>query len=86
MVILTVFDRFSKMAHFVPLQKLLSAKETAQLVVQHVFRLHGIPEDMISDRGPQFASAFWKECCKAMGATSSLSSWFQPQFNGQVTP
>lgn len=50
-VILIVIDRFSKAAHFVPLPKLPSAFETAQLLVQHV-RIHSIPSDAVSDRGP----------------------------------
>ncbi|TWW74436.1 Retrovirus-related Pol polyprotein from transposon opus [Takifugu flavidus] len=81
-VILTITDRFSKMAHFVPLPKLPSAKEMAQLVIQHVFRLHRLPESVVSDRGPQFASAFWKEFCGHLGATTCLSSGFHPQTNG----
>ncbi|TWW72584.1 hypothetical protein D4764_16G0010810 [Takifugu flavidus] len=83
-VILTIIDRFSKMADFLPLPKLPSAKETAQLVIQHVFRLHGLPESVVSDRGPQFASVFWKEFCGHLGATASLSSGFHPQTNGQT--
>ncbi|XP_037531028.1 uncharacterized protein LOC119408303 [Nematolebias whitei] len=55
-VILTIIDRFSKSAHFVPLPKLPTALETAQLMVTHVFRLHGIPLDILSDRGPQIIS------------------------------
>lgn len=51
-VILTIVNRFSKMTHFIPLQKLPSPKETAQLLVQHVFRFHGLPTDVVSDRGP----------------------------------
>ena len=50
--ILIVVDRFSKMAHFVPLPKLPSAKETAEQVLLHVFHLHGFPTDVVSDRGP----------------------------------
>ena len=53
--ILTVVDRFSKTAHFIPLPKLPSAKKTAQLVVQHVFRIHGLLLDMVSTHGPQFS-------------------------------
>lgn len=83
-VILTIVDRFSKMTHFVPLSKLPSAKETAQLILLHVFRLHGLPIDVVSDRGPQFTSAFWKEFCRLLGATASLSSGFHPQTNGQT--
>jgi hypothetical protein len=58
--------------------KLPSAKETTQLMVQHIFRIHGLPVDMVSDRGPQF----WKAFC--IGSSASLSSEFHPQSsNGQ---
>ncbi|XDV19320.1 hypothetical protein PO909_024809 [Leuciscus waleckii] len=83
-VVLTVVDRFSKAAHFIALPKLPSAKETAVIVVDHVFRLHGLPTDVVSDRGPQFVSKFWREFCKLLGATVSLSSGFHPQSNGQT--
>uniref|UniRef100_A0A8C1QTJ1 Gypsy retrotransposon integrase-like protein 1 n=1 Tax=Cyprinus carpio TaxID=7962 RepID=A0A8C1QTJ1_CYPCA len=83
-VVLTVVDRFSKAAHFIPLPKLPSAKETAVAVVDHVFRLHGLPIDVVSDRGPQFVSKFWREFCRLLGATVSLSSGFHPQSNGQT--
>ena len=53
--ILTIVDRFSKAVHFVPLPKLPTALEMANLLVVHVFRLHGIPLNIMSDRGPQFA-------------------------------
>ncbi|KAJ8343696.1 hypothetical protein SKAU_G00310250 [Synaphobranchus kaupii] len=83
-VILTVVDRFSKAVHFIPLPKLPSALETAELLVLHVVRLHGIPSDIVSDRGPQFSSQVWKAFCVALGASASLSSGFHPQSNGQA--
>ncbi len=83
-VVLTVVDRFSKAAHFIPLPKLPSAKETAQLMVDHVFKIHGLPTDVVSDRGPQFTSQFWGEFCRLIGASSSLSSGFHPQTNVQA--
>ncbi|KAI2668694.1 Transposon Tf2-6 polyprotein [Labeo rohita] len=83
-VVLTVVDRFSKAVHFIPLPKLPSAKETAVVVIDHVFRLHGLPTDVVSDRGPQFVSKFWREFCRLLGATVSLSSGFHPQSNGQT--
>lgn len=82
--VLTIVDRFSKSVHFVPLPKLPSAKETAVLVMNHVFRIHGLPSDVVSDRGPQFISTFWREFCKCIGSTVSLSSGFHPQSNGQT--
>ena len=83
-VILTIVDRFLKSAHFVPLTKLPSAKETAEIMVMNIFRLHGLPLEVTSDRGPQFASAFWKAFCTLVGAKSQLSSGFHPQTNGQT--
>ena len=65
MTILNIVDRFSKGLHFVPLSKLPSALETADLLTQHVFRLHGLPLDIVSDRGPQFTSQVWKAFCRS---------------------
>uniref|UniRef100_A0A3B3I4G6 Gypsy retrotransposon integrase-like protein 1 n=1 Tax=Oryzias latipes TaxID=8090 RepID=A0A3B3I4G6_ORYLA len=83
-VILTVIDRFSKMAHFIPLPQLPTATQTANIMVDHVFRHHGIPADIVSDRGPQFISQVWKAFCTALGATVSLTSGYHPQSNGQA--
>lgn len=78
-VILSIIDRFSKMAHFIPLPKLSTAKERVQLLVQHVFRLYGPPpRNVVSDQGPQFASNFWREFCGLMEATASLFSGSGP--------
>lgn len=61
MVVLTVVDRYSKAAHFFPLLKLPLARETATVVLDHVFHIHGLPVNVVSDRGPQFVSRFWTE-------------------------
>ena len=53
-------------------------------MVQHVFRLHGIPLEVTSDRGPQFSSSFWKAFCTLVGAKPQLSSGYHPQTNGQT--
>ncbi len=67
MAVLTVVDRFSKATNFIPLPKLPSARETAVAVIDHVFRIHGLPTDVVSDRGPQFISKFWREFCRLLG-------------------
>lgn len=69
-VILTMMDHLSKVVHFTALHKLPSAKETAWVIIDHVFRIHGFPEDVVSDRGPQFISHFWKEFCQQIGPLS----------------
>ncbi len=75
---LTIVDHFSKAVHFVALPKMPKARETADILVQHVFRLHGIPLDIVSDRGPQFTSPVWKAFCHALGATVSFIAWLSP--------
>lgn len=83
-VILVIVDRFSKACRFIPLPKLPSAPETAEIVCQYVFRTFGLPLDVVSDRGPQFTSQFWRAFCKLVGAKVSLSSGFHPESNGQT--
>ncbi|CAJ0966038.1 unnamed protein product [Ranitomeya imitator] len=53
-------------------------------VQQNVVRLHGIPENIVSDRGSQFVSRFWRTFCAKMGIDLSFSSAFHPQTNGQT--
>ncbi|KAI4880911.1 hypothetical protein NFI96_029797 [Prochilodus magdalenae] len=83
-VILVIVDRFSKAARFIGLPKLPSAQETARIVLQQVVRYHGIPTDIVSDRGPQFTSRVWRAFCGSLGVNVSLSSGFHPQSNGQT--
>uniref|UniRef100_A0A3B3SKT7 Gypsy retrotransposon integrase-like protein 1 n=1 Tax=Paramormyrops kingsleyae TaxID=1676925 RepID=A0A3B3SKT7_9TELE len=82
--ILTIVDRFSKAVHLVALAGLPSAKTTAELILEHVVRLHGFPRDIVSDRGPQFTARFWKAICRLINSTCSLSSGYHPQTNGQT--
>uniref|UniRef100_A0A8C5QDX2 Integrase catalytic domain-containing protein n=1 Tax=Leptobrachium leishanense TaxID=445787 RepID=A0A8C5QDX2_9ANUR len=81
-VILTVIDRFSKMGHYVPLRKLPSAAELVPIFITNVVRIHGIPLGIVSDRGTQFVSRFWKGFCKNVGIDLSFSSAYHPQTNG----
>lgn len=83
-VILTIVERFSKAAHFIGLPKLSCAQEAANLLVKHIFYLHGIPLGIVSDQGPQFTSQTWKSFCQALGATVSLTSGFHPESSGQA--
>uniref|UniRef100_A0A8C1V5B8 Gypsy retrotransposon integrase-like protein 1 n=1 Tax=Cyprinus carpio TaxID=7962 RepID=A0A8C1V5B8_CYPCA len=82
--ILVIVDRFSKSCRLVPLKALPTAMETAQALFQHVFRIYGIPEDIVSDRGPQFTSRVWQAFCKQLDINVSLTSGYHPQANGQV--
>ena len=52
--------------------------------ITHVIHLHGIPIHIVSDRGPQFISRYWKAFCTLLGTTVSLTSGIHPQSNGQT--
>ena len=83
--ILTIVDRFSKAVHFYstsqnyhPPQRLHTSLSPMSL------RLHGIPTNIVSDRGPLFSAKFWKAFCTLLGTSVSLSSGFHPKSNGQT--
>jgi transposase InsO family protein len=82
-VILTVVDRFSKYAHFVPIGHPYTATSVAKVFFDSVVRLHGIPESIVSDRNPIFTSKFWTELFTLSGVKLQLSSAFHPQSDGQ---
>jgi hypothetical protein len=56
--ILVVIDRISKMAHLIPTRKLLKGEELAYLLVREVFRLHGVPVNIVTNQGSVFAKGF----------------------------
>jgi len=72
------------MAHFVPCKKSISGEETARLFLDNIYRYHGLPDDIISDRGPQFISKFWRSLFDILKVDIRLSSAFHPQTDGQT--
>ncbi len=83
-VIMVVVDQFSKMAHFIPTKDEATAQEIGRLFFTHVFKHHGLPKDIISDRNPKFTSNFWRALWKRMGSKLKMSTSFRPQTNGQT--
>jgi hypothetical protein len=81
-VILTVVDRFSKYAHFIPLAHPNSAETVAQSSTE-VVRLHGIPQSIVSDRDSVFTSNFWGELMRFSGTKLQMTTAFHPQSDGQ---
>ena len=84
--ILVVVDRLTKMRHFIPCvngDQGTTAEATARMFLEHVWRYHGLPRSIVSDRGPQFVSFFWKALCKILGISVKLSTAFHPETDGQ---
>jgi len=82
--ILVVVDRLTKMAYFVPTTEKTSAEGLARLFRDNVWKLHRLPESIISDRGPQFATRLMKELNGMLGIKSKLLTAFHPQTDGQT--
>jgi len=82
--ILVACDRLSKMTHFVATTEGTSAKRLARLLRDNVWKLHGLLESVVSDRGPQFAVELMKELNKMLGIKTKLLMAFHPQTDGQT--
>jgi len=79
----TVVDRFSKMVHFIPTTKDVTAQETANLFLTHIMRLHGLPRRIVSDRDPKFTSDFWESLFAKLETKLAMSTADHPQSDGQ---
>ena len=78
-VILAVVDRLTKYAHFMALKHPYTAATVAKVYIDQVFKLHGLPNSIVSDRDPVFTSLFWQELFKIQGVNLQLSTAYHPQ-------
>ena len=83
-VILVVCNCLTKMAHFILTTEKTSAVGLARLFRDNVWKLHGLPESIISDRGVQFAAGMMKKLNKRLGIRTKLSTAYHPQTDGQT--
>ncbi|CAA7263787.1 unnamed protein product [Cyclocybe aegerita] len=80
--ITVIIDLFSGMVHLVPSRSTYSAREVAELVFENVYKLHGLPSSIVSDRDPLFTSHFWRELHKLIGTKLRMSSAYHPETDG----
>ena len=78
------FVTLTKMVHFISTMEKTSAEGLARLFRDNVWKLHGLPESIILDRGPQFAAGLMRELNKMLGIKTKLSTAFHPQTDGQT--
>jgi hypothetical protein len=78
-----VVDRFIKYCHFILLAHPYTMESVAQAFFTDVVRLHGVPQSMVSDRGPIFTS-FWWELMRLMGTKLHMTTTFHPQSDDQM--
>jgi hypothetical protein len=77
-------DKLTKMVHLVPTVSSVDAAGTAKLFVQNVWRLHGLPHTLVSDRGTQFDSKLFREIMEHLQVKQAMSSAYHPQTDGQT--
>jgi hypothetical protein len=83
-LIMVVVDCLSKYAHFCALHNPFTTSTVAQIFMDQVFKLHGMPNSIVSNRDPTFTSNFWQELFKLQGTQLHLSSAYHPQTDGQT--
>jgi transposase InsO family protein len=83
-VILVAVDRLSKYAHFIALSHPYNAAEVAQLFLDNIFKLHGLPKVILTDRDPIFTNSVWQSLFKALGVQLHLTSAYHPQTDHQT--
>ncbi|GAA0139024.1 hypothetical protein LIER_00655 [Lithospermum erythrorhizon] len=82
--ILVVVDRYTKYSHFLALSHPFSATSVAKLFLDNIFKLHGLPQHILSDRDKVFLSAFWQELCTKLGTKLHHTTSYHPQADGQT--
>src|SRR5436190_2181733 len=82
--VMILVDCFGKRPISIPCYKTITAKEAAHLYIQYPYRIYGPPDTIVSDRVPQFRSAFWDEFTCILGIKLKLSTAYHPQTDGQT--
>ena len=79
-----IVDRLTKTAHFIPVKTAYTAVKYAEIYLERIVCLHGVPKTIISDRGTQFVARFWEHLQLSLGTKLIRSSAYHPQTDGQT--
>jgi IS30 family transposase len=79
-----IVDMLTKVAHFILVKTTYSRAQLVELYMSRIVCLHGVPKKIVSDRGTQFASRFWKRLHDSMDTKLNFSLAYHPQTNGQT--
>ena len=79
-----VVDKLSKVAHFIPVKSTYKVVNIVDIFMKEIFRLHGIPKIVITDRDAKFTSRFWMSLFKGMDTKLDFSTTYHPQTDGQT--
>jgi hypothetical protein len=83
-VIMEVVEKLSKFAHFIPVKSNCKEIDIANIIMKEMFRLHGMPREIISNRDTKFTSRFWKSFMVGIETKLLFSTTYHPQTNGKI--
>ena len=83
-VVMNVVDSVSKRAHFIPTTTMITALGAARLYMTHVWKLHGLPRQVVSDRGPQFVADLTRELYWLLGIKLAVTTAYYLKGDGQI--
>jgi len=81
--IIVVLEQFTKMAHFIGLHENATSKDVANTLLREVWKLHGLPTEIILDMDAKFSGQFWESLCKMLRVQRRMSMAYHPQTDGQ---
>ena len=81
---MVVVDKLTKASHFIRFKSTYKADAIAKIFMNDIFRLHGLPKEIVSNRDPKFTSNFWKGLFVDFGTKLNFSTAYHPQTNGQT--
>jgi transposase InsO family protein len=79
-----IVDTLTKTAHFIAVHTTYSVQQYAELYIDQIVRVHGIPKTIISNRETQFVARFWEQLHECLGTKLIRSSSYHPQTDGQT--
>ncbi|RFN43552.1 pol polyprotein [Fusarium flagelliforme] len=82
--IMVIVDRLTKFSYYLPYRESTDAEELSYVFYRHIVSTHGLPNEILSDRGPTFAAKFWQALMSHLGLNHRLSTAFRPQTDGQT--
>ena len=81
-ILVMVDHGLTKGVILLPCNKTITVEQVAELLLEHLYKRFGLPDEFISDRGPQFAAHAFQELLKLLNVTSKLSTAYHPQTDG----
>jgi transposase InsO family protein len=79
-----IVDHLTKVAHFISVRTTYGGDKLAKLYIDNILKLHGVPKSIVSDRGAQFVSKFWRSLHQTLKTKLDFSSAYHPQTDGQA--